>query len=153
MGGDCLIICDTREKKNQRILEYFSSHNIPYAERALETGDYMDSEKMDITVDRKQDLGELLKNMCSQDKSRFWREIRRAAKEGIRFIILCEHGGSYKEIKDVARYKDRYSKVTGRELMDRMYKAHIAYGVEFLFCDKRNTGKRIVELLGCDGHD
>ncbi len=119
----------------------------------LETGDYMESERMDVTIDRKQDLGELLHNMCSQDKSRFWREIRRADKEGIRFIILCEHGGSYRDIKDVAAYRDKYSKVSGRELMERMYKAQVAYGVEFLFCDKRSTGRKIAEILGCGRYD
>lgn len=148
-----MIICDTREKANQGILRYFEARRIPYIEQKLETGDYMDSEKMDTTVDRKKNLGELLKNMCSPDKSRFWREIRRSQKEGIRFIILCEHGGRYRTIKDVAQYKDKYSKVSGRELMERMYAAHIAYGVEFLFCDKRSTGRKIVELLGVDARD
>lgn len=148
-----MILCDTREKKNQGILEYFEFHGITYIEQALETGDYMDSERMDITIDRKQNLGELLRNLCSPDKSRFWREIRRANRDGIKFIILCEHGGSYKGIRDVAGYKDKYSKVSGRELMERMYKAHMAYGIEFLFCDKRSTGRKIVELLGGDPHD
>lgn len=144
-----MIICDTRERKNQRILCYFEAHDIPYVERKLDTGDYMDSDKMDTTIDRKQNLGELLHNMCSSDKSRFWREIRRSKENGIKFIILCEHGGQYKTIRDVANYKSRYSRISGRELMERMYAAHIAYGVEFLFCDKRSTGRRIAELLGC----
>lgn len=143
-----IIICDTREQKNQKILEYFKAHNILYIEQKLETGDYMDSEKMDITIDRKQNLGELLHNMCSHDKIRFWDEIRRAHETGIRFIILCEHGENYKDIKDVARYKDKHSKVSGRHLMNQMYRTQIAYGVEFVFCDKRSTGRRILELLG-----
>ncbi len=146
-----MIICDTREQKNQRILQYFETHDIPYVERKLDTGDYMDSEKMDVTIDRKQNLGELLRNMCSSDKSRFWREIRRSKEEGIKFIILCEHGGQYKTIRDVANYKSQYSRISGRELMERMYAAHIAYGVEFLFCDKRSTGRRVAELLGKGG--
>jgi hypothetical protein len=37
--------------------------------------------------------------------------------------------------------------MTGRELAERMYRVHIAYGVEFLFCDKRSTGRRIIEIL------
>lgn len=143
-----MIICDTREKANKSILRYFETHGIPYINQKLETGDYMDSERMDITIDRKQNLGELLKNMCSPDKSRFWREIRRSQKEGIRFLVLCEHGGGYRSIKDVAGYRDNYSRVSGRELMERMYAAHMAYGAEFLFCDKQSTGRRIVELLG-----
>lgn len=144
------IISDTREKANDHILRYFDSHNVPYTIQKLDTGDYMDADRMDVTVDRKQNLGELLRNMCSPDKSRFWREIRRSRQEGIKFYILCEHGGQYKSIKDVANYRDKYSRVTGRELMERMYAAHIAYGVEFLFCDKRSTGRRIVEILGGD---
>ena len=142
-----MIICDTREKANQKILEYFNTHGIEYAERKLDTGDYMESTRMDITVDRKKDLNELLGNMCSPDSSRFWREIRRAREEHLKFFILCEHGGQYKSIKDVVNFRSRYSKVTGKQLMEKMYKAHISYGVEFLFCDKRNTGKRIVEIL------
>ena len=141
------IICDTREKANQKVLEYFMSREIPFIVKKLDTGDYMDSERMDITIDRKKNLDELLKNMCSPDSSRFWREIRRSKEEHIHFIILCEHGGQYKSIKDVAKFRSKYSRVTGRQLMDKMYKAHISYGVEFLFCDKRQTGKRIVELL------
>lgn len=142
-----MILCDTREKRNQHILDYFQRRGIPFEERKLETGDYMDSDRMDLTIDRKRNLSELLHNMCSPDKSRFWREVRRSKQEGIRFIILCEQGGKYKSIRDVAEYRDKYSLVSGRELMERMYAAHIAYGVEFLFCDKRSTGRRIIELL------
>lgn len=148
-----MIICDTREQKNQRILKYFEDHEIPYVEKKLDTGDYMDSEKMDVSIDRKQDLGELMRNMCSSDKSRFWREIRRSREEKVKFIVLCEHGGRYKTIKDVAGFKSRHSRVSGRELMERMYAAHVAYGVEFLFCDKGSAGRRIAELLGHGGHD
>ena len=142
-----MIICDTREKANQKILEYFNTHGIEYTERKLDTGDYMESTRMDITVDRKKDLNELLGNMCSPDSSRFWKEIRRAREEHLKFFILCEHGGQYKSIKDVVNFRSKYSKVTGKQLMEKMYKAHISYGVEFLFCDKRSTGKRIVEIL------
>lgn len=145
-----MIICDTREKKNDHVLDYFRKNGIPYKEQKLDTGDYMNYPSMTVSVDRKQNLSELMKNMCSNDKSRFWREIRRSQTEGIKFIILCEHGGKYKSIQDVAHYKDKYLRMPGRELMERMYAAHIAYGVEFLFCDKRSTGRRIAELLGVD---
>lgn len=145
-----MIICDTREKTNQNILAYFDKHGIEYKVEKLDTGDYMDSERMNITIDRKRNLGELLTNLCSKDDSRFWREVRRAKQEKIKMIILCEHGGKIKSIRDVASWKSKYSRVTGKQLMEEIYKVHIAYGVEFLFCDKRSTGKRILELLGYD---
>ena len=143
-----MIICDTREKVNQSILAYFDKRGIEYKVEKLDTGDYMDSEKMDITIDRKRNLGELLTNLCSKDDSRFWREVRRSKEQKIKMIILCEHGGKIKSIRDVASWKSKYSKVTGKQLMEEIYKVHIAYGVEFIFCDKRSTGKRILELLG-----
>lgn len=142
-----MIICDTREKKNQKILEYFESHKIPYIVQMLKTGDYMDAENPGVVVERKQNLGELMHNMCSPDKGRFWREIRRAHEEGIRFVVLCEHGGNFTDIKDVAKYRDRFSKISGRELMNRIYKAQIAYGIDFQFCSREETGGRIVEIL------
>ncbi len=146
-----MIICDSREKENQRVIEYFEKHHVPYRIEALETGDYMDSDRMTITVDRKKDLVELTRNLCSNDQGRFWREIRRSKAEGIKMIVLCEHGGKIKTIKDVASWKNPYSKVSGRSLMNEIYRVHIAYGVEFLFCDKRSTGRRILELLEYDG--
>jgi hypothetical protein len=60
---------------------------------------------------------------------------------------LCEHGGKIKSIQDVAQWHDKYSGVSGRHLMDEIYRTHIAYGVEFLFCDKRCTARRILEIL------
>ena len=143
-----MIICVTREKANQNILAYFDKLGIEYKVKKLDTGDYMDSEKMDITIDRKRNLGELLTNLCSKDDNRFWREVRRSKEQKIKMIVLCEHGGKIKSIRDVASWKSKYSKVTGRQLMEEIYKVHIAYGVEFLFCDKRSTGRRILELLG-----
>ncbi len=141
------IICDTREQKNAHVLQYFREKGIPYIEKCLETGDYMVLERMDITVDRKQNLHELLTNLCSSDRSRFWKEIRRSYRDKVKFYILCEHGEGYRTIRDVARYKDDFSKVSGRKLMEKMYAAQVAYNIEFVFCNKKDTGRKIVEIL------
>ena len=145
-----MILCDTREQKNKHILDYFKRKGISFVEHKVDTGDYMNTDNMTITIERKKDLEELSGNLKSKDTSRFWREIRRSKKEGIKMIILCEHGGKIHSIKDVAKWKSKYTRVTGRQLMEEMYRAHISYGIEFLFCDKRSTGRRIAELLGVD---
>ena len=142
-----MIICDTREKKNQHIINYFERHSIPYEVRKLDTGDYMNSENERLTIDRKQNLDELCGNLFSPDKSRFWREVRRAKAERIRMIVLIEQGGDIKEIKDVPQWHGKYTKVTGYKLYNEICRCHIAYGVEFWFCDKRSTGRRIAEIL------
>ena len=142
-----MIICDTREKKNQHVLSYFDRCGIPYEIRKLETGDYMEYSNPRLIIDRKQNLGELCGNLCSDDKSRFWREVRRSKADGIRLIFLIEQGGNFKTIKDVTEWKSKFTKVTGYQLYNEMCRCHIAYNVDFWFCDKRNTGKRIVEIL------
>ena len=142
-----MIICDTREKKNQHILEYFEQRRIPYTVRKLDTGDYMDTGNDRLTIDRKQNLDELCGNLFSPDKSRFWREVRRAKENKIRMIVLIEEGGKIRCLKDVPNWMSKYKKVTGYKLYNEICRCHIAYGVEFWFCDKRATGKRIVEIL------
>lgn len=148
-----MIICDTREKKNRHIIQYFEQREIPYKIAKLDTGDYMDSESNRITIDRKQNLDELCGNLFSPDRSRFWREVRRAKSEGIKMIVLIEQGGMIKTLKDVPKWRGKYTKVSGYSLYNEICRCHIAYGVEFLFCDKRSTGKRIAELLAKGADD
>ena len=108
----------------------------------------MDSENQTITVDRKKDLIELAKNLCSKDRSRFLREVRRSKSENLRMVVLCEHGEGINSVKDIANWKNPYSIVSGHTLMNEIYRIHIAYNVEFVFCDKESTGRKILEILG-----
>lgn len=141
-------IFDTREKRNEHIKAYFEKHEIPFVERKLDVGDYQVEGNPFVSIDRKRNLQELSKNLTNaKDHSRFWKEVRRAKETRTKLIVLCEHGGRIKSIADVFGWSDKYSGVSGRRLADEIYRVHIAYGVEFLFCDKRSTAKRIVELL------
>ena len=146
-----MIICDTREKKNQHVLEYFGRHGIEYTVAKLNTGDYMETGNSKLTIDRKQNLDELCGNLFSPDRSRFWREVRRAKEERVKMIVLVEQGGDIKCLNDVPKWKGKYTKVTGYRLYNEICRCHIAYGVEFWFCDKRSTGKRIAEILAQEG--
>lgn len=142
-----MYIFDSREKKNDHVKAYFDKHGIAYKVEKLDVGDYM-VEGGKVSVDRKQNLSELATNLMNRaDKSRFWREVRRAREQGIKLIVLCEHGGKVKSIKDVAEWSSPYSPVSGRALMEEIYKCHISYGVEFLFCSKRSTGRLIHDIL------
>lgn len=139
---------DSREKPQaiKGIIFYLNRHGIEWEKRKLDTGDYMLDGQPDLVIDRKQSLGELAHNLLSQDRGRFYREVRRARQSGIRLIILCEHGG-IQSIKDVKQWEPKYGKVTGKALADAIFKLEIGYGVPVLYCDKRSTGKRIVEIL------
>lgn len=149
-----MLYVDSREKWTQQgsndvhIKAYLDRHSVPYEVRALSVGDYM-IEGGRVSVDRKKNLDELAHNLLNRsDKSRFWREVRRSRENGVKLYVLCEHGGAIKSIRDVSKWRSRYSGISGRSLMDEIYKAHISYGVEFLFCDKRSTARRIMEILG-----
>lgn len=141
---------DTRDKKGKHdnVDNYLlkCGHEIVY--RKLDVGDVMTEGVPGVSIDLKRNLGELSKNLMNRtDHSRFYKEVRRAREQGIKLYILCEHGGKVKSIRDVAQWSDKYSGVSGRALMDSIYRCHISYGIEFLFCDKRITGRRIVEIL------
>ena len=139
---------DSREKKNEHILRYFDRHGIDYEIRKLDIGDYM-LEGGTISVDTKRSVDELASNMLNRnDHARFLREAKRAADSGIKLIVLLETS-KYKAIPDLREWRSKYSGISGRSLMDAVYKTHIAYGVEFLFCPKISTGRRIIELLSC----
>lgn len=147
------LLIDSREQWTQdrstdtHISAYFDRHGIAYQVVPLTVGDYM-YEGGKISVDRKQNLEEVAKNLTNRsDSSRFWREVRRAYQSGITLVILCEHGPDIKTINDVAKWHSRWTKVSGRQLIDAMMRCELAYGVVWQFCSKRSTAKRIIEIL------
>lgn len=143
------IIYDTREKPAAiaGILRTMDALDVPVRRQKLDVGDWMLEGHPEIVIDRKRNLNELCTNLCSRDKARFYREVRRAHAAGIHLFILCEHGHNIKTLEDVKQWINERGKVTGRQLYDAMLRCHIAYGVEFLFCDRRHTGRRILEIL------
>ena len=144
---------DSREKWTQpnstdtHIKDYLERNGIPYEVRKLDVGDYT-YEGSNITVDRKQSLSECASNLLNRnDSARFWREVRRAKEQGLKLIILVEAGPAVKNINDVAKWKSKYSPVSGRSLIDAMIRVEYSYQTTFKFCSKASTAKRIIELL------
>ncbi len=149
-----MLIVDSREQwtqprsRDEHIKRYLERHGIEYAIRKLDCGDYMMEENPLLTVDRKQSLEELSRNLMNRsDSSRFWREVRRAHASGIQLVVLVESGPAVLEINQVPKWRSKYSQVTGRRLIDEMIRLEMAYGVRWSFCSKTSTGKRIVEIL------
>lgn len=142
------ILIDSREKKCDHIKVWFDKNGIEYEVKCLSVGDYQLEGNHTVSVDRKQNLSELSHNLTNKaDRSRFYKEVRRAKEQGVKLVILCEHSGRIKSVQDIAEWHDKYSGVSGRALIDQIYKVQVAYGVEFLFCDKRTTAKKIIEIL------
>lgn len=151
--GVKLLIVDSREQWTQErstdthIPNWLNRHGINWEVRKLEVGDYM-LEGGVVSIDRKANLDEISRNLMNRsDRSRFWKEVRRAREQHMRLIVLCEHGKGIETIRDVANWKSAYSPVSGKALMNEIYRVNISYGVDFLFCNRRQTAKRIWELL------
>lgn len=147
------IYVDSREhwthpgSTDTHIRRYLESHQIEWEVRKLDCGDYM-LPGGTISIDKKRDLQELAGNLLNpNDKGRFWREVRRARETGVKLVILCEHGGAIKAFSDVKKWKSRYGRVTGKSLSDAIFRLYMAYGVPVMYCDKRSTARRIMEIL------
>ena len=160
-----IIQIDSREKAKaiQKIIEEFDKQGIKHPVSKLIVGDYMNYDKPRVIVDRKQNLSELCSNVC-QDHDRFRRELVLAKENGIQLIILCEHGKDINSLEDVIFWKnprsEKRKKIDGKWQTvhtnamkgDVLYKILTTlqekYGVRFEFCDKDETGRKIVEILG-----
>ena len=160
-----IIQIDSREKAKaiQKIIEEFDRQGIKHPVSKLMVGDYMNYDNPRVIVDRKQNLTEVCSNVC-QDHDRFRRELVLAKENGIQLIILCEHGKDIKSLEDVIFWKnprsEKRKKIDGKWQTvntnamkgDVLYKILTTleekYGVRFEFCEKEETGKKIVEILG-----
>ena len=151
-----MILVDSREHQHaiKRILEAFDEEGVRHASTKLYVGDYQEVGNGLLVVDRKQNLGEIANNVC-QGHERFRAELERAKDAGVRLVILCEHGGQIRKLEDVAAWKNPRLKespkaITGERLCKVMQTMTDRYGVRWEFCDKRQTGKRILEILEVD---
>lgn len=144
-----MIIVDSREKKWDHIRQYFDENGIEYEIRKLDVGDYFQQGR--VVVDRKQNLQELCGNLSKGEHNiiRFTNECKRAKKQGIKLIVLVE-GTICKSVKDVAKWKSKFTKHSGKWLTDKMFNLTISYDVEWQFCRKSETAKRILEILSND---
>lgn len=148
---------DSREKARaiEKIVAHFDREGVRHFVSKLPVGDYMSLDNPRLVIDRKQNLQELVGNVCQQHR-RFVAELQRAQDYGIRLILLCEHGGKIRTLEDVVRWENPRLRVSPLAMSGpRLYKVLsticMKYGVEIHFCDKRSTGRRIVELLGGGG--
>ena len=163
-----VIQVDSREHKKEyeRICKQLDDIGIKHFRSKLYCGDYQSLDNAKLCIDRKKDLQELCGNICQQHE-RFKSELIRAREAGIQLIILCEHGPDIKSMEDVYFWKNprkhrviwktvngkktptviSEKAVDGYQLYKSLCTIRDRYGVRFEFCTKKETGKKIVELL------
>ena len=150
------IIIDSREKPKAigLIKKYFEAHGYEYETSKLLFGDYMDYNNPNLVIDRKQSIGELAKN-CTTDHERFRTELERVKKTGSELVLLVEQN-KYKDrdewvqvetIEDLLRWSSNHTQVTGEKVYRVLVSWTAKYPLRVVFCDKRSTGRKIIEIL------
>lgn len=106
------ILVDTREKKNDHVLEVFEQNNINYKLTKLDFGDYAietipkDGQQVyraKFIIERKSNLDELLQNLIERDNTgklgnRFHREMIRFEATNTKCLLLIEDLNYYENI-------------------------------------------------------
>lgn len=151
-----IVAVDTREKPKaiQKILRQFDEAGIQHVSTKLFVGDYQDYHRPGIVVDRKQNIAELAKN-CTADHVRFRAELDRAKSVGAKLVILVEQD-RYKDrdkwihvedISDLMLWSNPHTTIRGEKVFRVLSSWCSKYDIEVRFCDKRVTGKRILEII------
>lgn len=151
-----MLLVDSREKPKaiKSILKEFEREGVPYSVTKLFIGDYQDYGNPFLIIDRKQSIQELAAN-CTRDHDRFKRELERAKSVGARLVILVEQN-RYKDrdkwihvetIEDIMLWSSPHTTIRGEKVF-RVLRAWMSkYDIDVQFCDKRQTGRKILEII------
>ena len=148
-----VVIVDTREKKNDHIIDYFDKHDIPYIKRALEFGDYSfyipANEELsiprdiyfenDVIVERKASLEELSGNFTT-GRARIEKEF--AGAKAKRKYLLIENA-TYGDLID-GNYNTDYNK---KAFWATLHSFNQKYGIEFFFTSNKYSAIYILGIF------
>lgn len=150
------LLIDTREKPGaiKGIIKTFDDAGVNYDRTKLYFGDYQDYWHPETVIDRKQSIQELAQN-CSRDHVRFRAELERAKKAGARLVILVEQnrykdGDEWRHVEDITDlmyWTSPHTTIRGEKVYRVLASWRAKYDIDVQFCDKRNTGKRILSII------
>ncbi|TYS14296.1 nuclease [Rossellomorea vietnamensis] len=149
---DSLIITvDTREQKNQHVLDYFRKKEVQYRIRTMKTGDYSAlipanpelGLNRDIflnsLVERKNGVDELVESI--KDRTRFENELIRASRSP--FVLIVEDLEGYQKILK-GEYRSRYKP---ESLLGSLKTFEARYNFSTVFISANTTGNYIYHHL------
>jgi ERCC4-type nuclease len=153
------IITDTRENRNQRILEAFCLKGIDFKVKKLEFGDYsIEGYEDKICIERKQNLTELAGNFTN-GRARFEAEFIRAMEAGAKMYLLIEDEKSrdkmaLRQAMDTQKVEDKIkfaktwrSQFSGNSMVASIVSWMKKYNFDIIFCSKGKSGEKIIEIF------
>ena len=165
-----IVACDTREQKGAHVERQLQALGAQTVRTKLYVGDYARLDDMTLCIDRKKDLNEVESNLVHQHE-RFRAECIRAKENGIRLVVVVEHGHGVETLEDVRAWENprlkrweyvrgahEHGKLTGVRIQPHppasgpriaaiMETMAARYGVEWAFCEKCRTGNTIMQML------
>ena len=147
-----IIICDTREKGNKKILEHFDKVSQDYIISKLDSGDYALYKDYTTIIDKKDGLLELAGNLCNAlEHKRINREIEKAKELGCKNFVFLIQDNKIKSVEDIKNWHSSYMpKLKGETLLKIMTTMKQRYDIHFIICHKKQMGEMIIKLLNCN---
>ena len=165
--GEIALIEDSRQQagRHRNVKAYCDRMGIKIIRRKLEVGDYMFCDEdgspdsnYPVSVDTKESIMELAKNVCSSDHRRFKAECIRAKEMGIQLVVLVEEALPYgrldmwevpiwRSTDRFHRYGDPMTLIRPATLRRACITMQERYGVKFRFCTRRQSPARIIKYL------
>lgn len=139
------ILIDSREQQTH-VKEYCLEKNIPFKERALETGDYSamlgnTTLEYDVVCERKHNLDELCQNLTS-DRRRFEFEFTRAKANKTKVFLIIENA-SWSDVF-LGNYRSKFS---SKSLLASLLSWQVRFNITIIFCKPNETPKLIHSIL------
>lgn len=149
-----MVLYDTREQKNQHILDYFNNKNIQFKKQKIDEGDYtaIITKRPDmgiyrdiyfpVAVERKNSVDELAGNLAektdTRDDIRLIRELQRAKTKGIKIYLIIEdkngmeniRKGNYRSLFTPAAFLGKLSSIQDLYLYDTVFTNNVNTGFE-----------------------
>ncbi|KLA12524.1 hypothetical protein B4087_4996 [Bacillus cereus] len=141
------IMVDTREQKNQHVLDYFRKKDVKFRLRKIDTADYSavipKNPEMGITrdiylsagIERKNGVDELVQSI--KDRTRFENELIRASKHP--FVLYVEDLNGYLKILK-GEYRSKYKP---EALLGSLKTFEVRYNFSTVFLPPSATGNYI----------
>lgn len=169
-----ILLEDTRNQieKHKAKNKWFEENGIKVRRTKLYVGDYTLPTNQSICVDTKENILEIISDVCGKQHARFIREIERAEEINAMLYVLIENNDGVKELRDLFKWQNprthRYNKIRymherGMWLNTPLPKSAPTSGqtiakalltieskhpnVKFLFCKPSDAGRRVIELL------
>ena len=148
---------DTREKQRaiQNILKTFEQYDINYIQSKMYVGDYCLLENPLCIIDRKQNIAEIAHN-ATTGHGRMKRELKRLDDMNGQMTFLIEQktytdpNGTKRtlnSLEDIMYWENPHGCVDGIQVYKILDAWQHKHNISYRFCDKRTTGKVILEIL------